>query len=235
MTALIGAALLTTVPLTGLAALLIFGLSVPLGLWLASRTGSHWVLAGLFALDALPLFVVALLLLLLLANPDFLALFPAYGFGMEDDTSRGAEGILSRPLFIVLPLASLVLTGLTEPTLQLANALRHEARLDYMVTAQAKGLSKTQALRQHALRNALLPTLTLFTELLPNLLVGAVVVELIFALPGLGRLLADAAAARDYPVLLGGVLIVLVARQLMLALADWLYQLADPRLRPSSR
>ncbi|MBC8083288.1 MAG: ABC transporter permease [Hymenobacter sp.] len=232
--ALVGAALLTTVPLTCLAALLIVGVSVPLGLWLASRSATHWLLTGLLALDALPLFVVALLLLLLLANPDFFALFPAYGLGMEDE-SGGQIGTLFRyPQFIVLPLTSLVLTGLTEPVLQLTSALRHEARLDYILTARAKGLSQKRALRRHALRNALLPTLTLFTELLPNLLAGAVVVELIFALPGLGRLIADAAAARDYPLLLGGILMVLAARQFTLALADWLYQLADPRLRSTS-
>jgi len=230
---LVGSALLVTVPLACLATLFITGLSVWLGLWLAPRPRVGWMLTGLYALDALPLFVVALLLLLLLANPDYLALFPTYGLGMEDEAGIGS--ILNQPAYVVLPLASLIVTGLAEPTLQLVASLRHEAQLDYILTARAKGLSQERALRRHALRNALLPTLTLFTELLPNLLAGAVVVELIFALPGLGRLLADAAAARDYPVLLGGVLVALVVRQLTLALADWLYQLADPRIRISSQ
>ncbi|WP_375437583.1 ABC transporter permease [uncultured Hymenobacter sp.] len=224
---------LVTAPLACLAALLIIGISIPLGVWLASRSGSHWLYTALYALDALPLFVVALLLLLLLATPDYFALFPAFGLGFEEDGS-GVGLILQYPMFIVLPLASLVLSGLTEPTLQLADALRQEARFDYILTAQAKGLTRKQALWHHGLRNALLPTLTLFTEVLPNLLAGAVVVEFIFALPGMGHLLAEAAAARDYPVLLGGVLVVVVTRQLMLSLADWLHQLTDPRLRVSS-
>jgi peptide/nickel transport system permease protein len=178
--------------------------------------------------------VVALLLLLLLANPDYFTFFPAFGLGFEEDNSSDVSILLQYPAFIVLPLSSLVLSGLTEPTLQLADALRHEAQLDYMLTAQAKGLARKQAFWRHGLRNALLPTLTLFTELLPNLLAGSIVVEFVFALPGLGRLLADAAAARDYPMMLGGVFFVLVARQFMLSLADCLYQLADPRLRVSA-
>jgi len=232
---LVGAALVVSVPLTGLAALLIVSCSVALGLWLASHPTSVWVRSTLYALDSLPLFVVALFLLLLLANPDFLVWFPTYGLGLEEELGSGLGAILSQPSYLILPLASLLLTGLAEPTLQLADALQHEAQLSYVLTAKAKGLSTTQALRRHALRNALLPTITLFTELLPNLLAGAVVVELIFALPGLGRLLAAAAAARDYPLVLGGVLVVLIVRQLTLALADWLYQLADPRIRIARR
>lgn len=225
-------AVLVTVPLSLLAALFIIGISIPLGVWLAARPNSHWLYTVLYTLDALPLFVIALLLLLLLANPDYFALFPAFGLGFEEDAST-ASMIVQYPAFIVLPLSSLILSGLTEPTLQLADALRHEAQQEYMLTAQAKGLTRKQSFWRHGLRNALLPTLTLFTELLPTLLAGSVVVEFVFALPGLGRLLADAAAARDYPMLLGGVLFVLVARQLTLSLADWLYQLADPRMRTS--
>ena len=227
-------AILITVPLSFLAALFIIGISIPLGVWLAARSSSHWLYSVLYTLDALPLFVVALLLLLLLANPDYFALFPAFGLGFEEDTSSSASILMQYPAFVVLPLSSLVLSSLTEPTLQLADALRHEAQLEYMLTAQAKGLTRKQSLWRHGLRNALLPSLTVFTELLPTLLAGSVIVEFVFALPGLGRLLAEAAAARDYPMLLGGVLFVLVARQLTLSLADWLYQLADPRLRISA-
>ncbi len=222
-------ALRQTLPLMGLAILLIVALALPLGLWLAQTRSSSWVLTGLLALDALPLFVVALLLLLLLASPDFLMLLPVYGLSEAADENTWA-GLL-RPEFTALPLASLVLSGVAEPAVQLAATLRHEARLDYMLTARAKGLSVRQALRRHALRNALLPLFTALTELVPVLLAGSVVVELVFAMPGLGRLLAEAAAAHDYPVLLGGVLAVLVARLLALFLADRLYRWADPRLR----
>jgi peptide/nickel transport system permease protein len=232
---LLGSALLVTLPLAALAALLIIAISVMVGILLASRPNARWMVTGLYTLDSLPLFVVALLLLLLLANPDFLTLFPTYGLGLEDETASGLPAVLATPAYAVLPVASLVLTGLTEPAMQLATALRYELKQVYILAARAKGLSSEQVLRRHALRNALLPILTLFTELLPNLLAGSVVVELVFALPGLGRLLADAAATRDYPVLLGGVALVVLTRQLSLVLADWLYQLADPRIRSTDR
>lgn len=232
---LLSSALLVTLPLACVAALLIVSFSLVLGTWLASRPCNSWLITGLYTLDALPLFVVALLLLLLLANPDFLSWFPAYGLGLDEEPGAGPQSILSAPAYMVLPVASLVLTGITEPTVQLVTALRQELQRVYILTARAKGVSNWQVLQRHAFRNALLPVLTLFTELLPNLLAGSVVVEVIFALPGLGRLLADAATFRDYPVLVGGVAVVVLTRQLSLLLADWLYQLADPRLRPATR
>ncbi|HEX8350540.1 MAG TPA: ABC transporter permease subunit, partial [Hymenobacter sp.] len=73
---------------------------------------------------------------------------------------------------------------------------------------------------------------TLLTDLLPALVAGAVVVEVIFALPGMGRLLADAAATRDYPVLLGGILLIAFVRLLSHIVADCLYWQIDPRIRP---
>jgi len=228
---LIGHALRYTVPLTMLAAVLLVGLAGALGVWLAAHPKSQPVLVLLFVLDTLPLFVVALLLLLLLANPDFLPLFPAYGLGTEADNRSFTESGLDYLTYLVLPVTSLVLTSIAEPTVQLASALGHEMDQEYMLAARAKGLSLKQAIQRHALRNALLPSIALFADLLPNLLVGSVVVELVFALPGMGRLLAEAAATRDYPLLLGGALVVALTRQLSLWLADGLYQLADPRIR----
>ncbi|MBD2714593.1 ABC transporter permease [Microvirga sp. STR05] len=217
-----------TVSLTLLSAALLAGLSLPLGIWLAV-SGRRLALATLFALDTLPLFVVALLLLLFLASPDMLALFPAYGLGTDAVSFRSAP--INYLSYLVLPVASLVLTGITAPAVQLAGALQVEIKKEYVLAARAKGLSAAEALRRHALRNALLPSITLLTDLLPNLLAGSLVVELIFALPGFGRLLAEAAAARDFPVLLAGVGLVVVVRQISLWLAEALYLLADPRLR----
>ncbi|QNP54082.1 ABC transporter permease [Hymenobacter qilianensis] len=133
--------------------------------------------------------------------------------------------------YSALPLASLVLVKLPSLVVQLYDALRHELGANYATTARAKGLSGYQVATRHALRNAMLPIIALLTDLLPALVAGAVVVEVIFALPGMGRLLADAAAAHDFPVLVGGVLLVAVMRLLGLVVADMLYFLTDPRIR----
>ena len=224
-------ALAFTLPLTGTAAGLAAVVALALALRMASRP--RWqapVRAALVALHSLPLFVIALGLLLLLANPDLLAWFPAYGFGPAASGSA-PEPLLETLPRLVLPVAALVLGALPELALPLDAALAHELRQPYILTARAKGLRASAVVRRHALRNALLPTLAQLAELLPAMVAGAVVVEAIFALPGMGRLLAGAAATRDYPVLVGGVLLVGTARLLSLLLADISYSWADPRIR----
>ena len=229
----LGHALAYTLPLTGTAALLAVVGALALAQRLAARP--WWqrpVRLALVGLHALPLFVVALGLLLIFANPEVLAWFPAYGL---DQPADGELGVWSRlavyAQHLVLPVAALALTALPELTLQLDAALAHELRTGYATTARAKGLAEAAVVRHHALRNALLPIITQIAELLPALVAGAVVVEVVFALPGMGRLLAEAAATRDYPLLVGGVLLTGAARLLALLLADLLYLWADPRIR----
>ncbi|OGX85472.1 hypothetical protein BEN47_14795 [Hymenobacter lapidarius] len=233
VTARLGRALSFTLPLTGTAAFLAVLCALGLGQRLARRPWGHSLLqAALVGLHALPLFVVALALLLTLANPEVVAWFPAYGLSQATDADLDTWSQTGRyALHLVLPVAALTLTALPELTLHLSGALARELRSDYATTARAKGLAEPAIIRHHALRNALLPTITLIAELLPALVAGAVVVEVVFALPGMGRLLADAAAARDYPVLVGGILLIGAARLLALLLADLLYFWADPRIR----
>ncbi len=226
-------ALAYTLPLTGTAALLAILAALALAQRLAA--GPWWqrpVRSLLVSLHALPLFVVALLLLLLFANPEVFAWFPAYGLDQPTNaTASPWARTATYLLHMVLPTSALVLTALPDLTLQLTAALTQELGTDYATTARAKGLSGSAVIRHHALRNALLPTLTQISELLPALVAGALVVEVVFALPGMGRLLADAASSRDYPVLVGGVLLTGAARLLALLLADLLYLWADPRIR----
>ena len=221
----LGAALACTVPLTGMAAALALALGLKLGLALACRP--WWrrpVLALLAVLQALPLFVLATGILLLLANPDALNWFPTY------DQADTGNRFIPLGAYLVLPLVCLVLSALPELTLQLEAALTQELSAGYAATARAKGLSMKRLTRRHALRNALLPVLPLVADLLPALVAGAVVVEVVFSLPGMGRLLAEAAATRDYPVLVGGVLVAGAARLLALLLADAGARWLDPRI-----
>lgn len=227
-------ALRFTLPLAASAAGLAVGLALGLGLYLARCPGS-WGARVLFSLlnglQITPLFLLALGLLLLFANPDFLSVLPAAG-----QAPAGSGGGQLAAYWLgrtVLPLLSLVLAVLPELTLPLAATLRHEATASYAITARAKGLPMGQMLRRHALPNSLIPLLTTFTGLLPALVAGTVVIEVLFALPGSGRLLAEAAAAHDYPLVVAGVLLTAMARLLALLLADVLHLLIDPRLRPT--
>ena len=226
------AALGVTLPLTGTAATLAVALALALAQALAARPRWHGaVRAGLGVLQAFPLFVVALLLLLAFANPETLAWFPANGLARPSDIFGEGIGFGQTLAHLVLPVAALTLAALPELTLQLEAALAQELDAEYATTARAKGLAERAVIRRHALRNALLPTLTQLTDLLPALVAGAVVVEVVFGLPGMGRLLAEAGAARDYPVLVGGVLLTGAARLFSLLLADVFYFWADPRIR----
>ncbi|SHI65382.1 peptide/nickel transport system permease protein [Hymenobacter daecheongensis DSM 21074] len=232
VTLLLGQSLRYTLPLTVGAAVCSIGLVWLVAPHLGRPSWRRRFLLGLFfVVDAVPLFVVALLLLLLLANPDALAWFPAYGLGPEDAAAPWPVRLQALAYHLALPLLTLTLASLPALAVPLDAALRHELRADYVLTARAKGLPDSLVIRHHALRNALLPALTLLTELLPGLVAGSVVVELVYSLPGMGRLLAEAAAAHDYPVLLGGVLLIALVRLLGQLLADWLYTLADPRIR----
>ncbi|MCB2376039.1 ABC transporter permease [Hymenobacter sp. BT635] len=225
-------ALGATLPLTAAAFLVTSVLARWLTLFLANHRGLRTaLLSALHVLHALPLFVIALLLLLLLANPDALSWFPAYGLADFGDNTSWSIQVLQYLHHLALPLFSLVLVSLPSLVVQLDYALARELQADYVVTARAKGLPQRLVVRHHALRNALLPAITYLTDLLPALVAGAVVVELIFALPGMGRLLAEAAAARDFPILLGAVLLIAGTRLGAQILADWLYYQADPRIR----
>ncbi len=233
VTALLSNALTYTLPLTALALVLVIGGSGALALALAGgsaaglgswRVGVRLLLVGL---QALPMFALALGLLFFLANPDFFNILPTYSL----PPAGGSRPWGAAAMQLLLPVLALVLASLPEVTLTLEAALRHEAQRDYATTARAKGLPMSSLLWHHLLPNAFLPTLATLADLLPALLAGTVVVETLFTVPGVGRLLAEAAAAHDYPIIVGGVLLIAVARLLALLLADVLALLVDPRIR----
>ena len=226
-------ALVYTLPLIGITLLITLLLAWQLAERLAAPSWWQPIMhTALTSLQALPLFAIALALLLLLANPEVIAWFPPYGLGQTTPSDVDWSTWLATYAYhAALPALSLMLSVLPAITLQLAGALRAELAQPYIATAYAKGLSQPQVIRRHALRNALLPSLTQLTDLLPTLVAGALVVEVVFALPGMGRLLVQAATTRDYPLLVGGVMLVGTVRLLALLLADALYGWADPRIR----
>ena len=104
-------------------------------------------------------------------------------------------------------------------------------RSDYIRTARAKGLGAGRVIAAHALRNSLLPVLTILGIILPRLLGGAVVTESVFGWPGIGRLAVQAAKTRDYPLVMGLTLVAAVMVVVINLLVDLLYAVVDPRVR----
>lgn len=202
---------------------------------MVKKTSINWhrvLLPGIYILDSIPLFVLSLIFLILFATPDFLPLFPVFGLGYHADASgTGISQFMEALPYLVLPITCLVLANLPYLTNQFYRSLADTMQANYIKTAYSKGLTNTSVIRRHALRNALLPVITILSDFLPALVAGSVVIETIFAIPGIGRLLLTAVLARDFPVILGIVLVVALVKMVSHLIADSCYALADPRVR----
>ena len=139
--------------------------------------------------------------------------------------------MLDRLAHLALPLACLTYGALAYLTRVVRSSVAEELGREYVVAARAWGASESEALWRHAFRNALLPLITVLGLVVPGLLSGSVIVEQIFAWPGLGRLYFEAVLARDYPVVLGLTLLTAAATLVATFAADLMYAAADPRVR----
>jgi peptide/nickel transport system permease protein len=139
--------------------------------------------------------------------------------------------LFDRMQHLILPVAVLALTGAAATARYVRGLMVEALQQDYVRLAQAKGLPKRRVFWQHALKNALLPVVTLLGLYFPFLLSGAFVIEVIFAWPGMGRIAYEAFFARDYPVIFAVNFIVAALVIFGNLLADLLYQLVDPRVR----
>lgn len=172
-------------------------------------------------------------ILALLAFTYWLPIFPVGGAVdpvMHEFLGLGGR-IIDRLRHLVLPALTLTLLASASVARFQRAALLDVLPADYVRTARLKGLTEGQVLRRHVLRNALLPIITLIGLSFPALLTGAFFIEKIFAWPGMGYAVVNAIGARDYPLVVGGVIIGSILVTLGSLLADLLYAWADPRLR----
>ena len=222
-----------TATLVVLSLALSYLLGLGLGLVQAARAGSRtdtFLSVVSVTLFALPGYWLGLMLVMLFTYR--LRLLPAFGAaGLDAEFLAPGERMLDALRHLALPAATLTLVGLGGIARFVRGALADVRGSLFLTVARAKGLTGRTVLLRHALRNALIPVLTLLGLSLPALFSGAVFVEAIFAWPGVGRVLVDAVAARDYPVVLAATA---VSAALVVAggvLADALSAVADPRLR----
>jgi len=234
----VGDALAAAIPrsllLMAVAIVLSLAAGVSLGVYQAARRGrpTERILSGVsLFFYSLPEFWLSLVALLLFAYG--LPVFPAGG--IVDATMYEYLGfwgrVWDRLRHLALPALTLTLVATAAIARYQRAAMLEVAELDFVRTARAKGLPERQVIGRHALRNALLPVITLVGLLLPLIVGGAVFVETVFAWPGMGLLAADAIAARDYPLITATVAVggVMVAAGSLIA--DLLYAVADPRVR----
>ena len=230
---IIGEALPATLLLTVTAYVLHLLLALAAAMVMAVRSGralDHWIQGVGLTLYSLPAFWLGLMLIMLLSRK--LGWFPAGGMHAPDARYLDWWAWLADLLrHLVLPVATLALGSFMGTARYLRTSLAEVLVQDYILAARARGLSERRILFRHALRNALLPVITLLGLSLPFLLGGAVVVEVVFGWPGMGRVAIEAIWARDYPVIMATVLVSAVTVVAGSLLADILYQWADPRVR----
>ena len=215
-----------SLPLALLAILLSAGIAIPLGVFAASRhrkvadTG----IMGFAQLGvAVPNFWFAILLILLFSVK--LGWFSAGGFaGWDAGWFPAFKSLVLPAVALALPQAA-ILARVTR------SSVLETVQEDYIRTARAKGLSRSQALWRHAVRNALIPVVTILGLQLSFLLAGTIIIENVFYLPGVGRLIFQAIAQRDLMVVKNLVLVLAATVVLINFLVDLLYAVLDPRLR----
>jgi len=234
---LVWQALGPTLLLCGLALLIAIISGISLGIYSATRPDScsdRFTTGIMFFFYSMPSFWLGLLLLSLFAvklhwlpTGQMVSLF-------HDQLSGGQKFVdYTRHLLLPVLTLGLSLSGLYYRYMR--SSLTENLNSEYITAARARGLNERKIIFKYAIPNALLPQISLIGMSVPLLFSGAVVLEVVFSLPGIGRLMADAVMARDYPVILTASILAFSAVVLGNFLADLVYQLVDPRIREIKR
>ncbi len=225
--AVVGEKVPLTLELVGAALLATLIVAIPAGIFAATRRGSALdvgISAAGFAAYGVPSFWLGVVLVQIFARD--LHWFPTSGAN-----AIGRTDALDRARHLVLPVITLVVVGFAGWMRYQRGSMLETLGAPFIRTARAKGLSEREVVLKHALRNALIPTITLLGLSLPTLVGGAFLVEYVFSIPGMGYLGINSAFARDYPVVMA---ITLLSATLVVVgnlLADIGYALVDPRIR----
>ena len=216
------------------AILIAYLLAIPLGVYAALKAGTGFerrLNIALFFLYALPSFWVATLLSQFLTNPEWLNLFPSMGVGEISPDASWLEGMSVRVHHFFLPVFCMVYGTLAYVTRQVRASMVQILQSDFIRTAKAKGLSERQVLWKHAFPNALFPLITMFGSLLPRAIAGAIIIEQIFNIPGVGLLTINSIFSKDWPIVYALLLLTSILTITGILLADLLYAWADPRVQ----
>jgi len=205
-------------------------IAIPLGILQVVRRNKpidYAVTGASFFFYAMPDFLVGTLLIIFFS-------FDLKWFPSSPPTDASAWAVFTQPQAFILPIATLCVTSIASFSRYMRSSMMEAMADDYIRTARAKGAGNQRVLYGHALRNALIPILTLLGLSLPAIVSGALIVENVFNYPGMGLLTVQAALNVDIPVVLGTTLVITIATVLGSLLADILYAVADPRIRLGS-
>jgi peptide/nickel transport system permease protein len=216
--------------------LIAYLVSIPLGINAAANKGSRfdkWSTMGLFILYSMPSFWVATILLMTFANPDVLAIFPASGVkpaGGYPDAAGFFEKLKITIPYLILPLICYTYSSFAFLSRTMRVSMLEVIGQDYIRTARAKGLAEKTVIWKHALRNSLLPIITVFANIFPYAIGGSVILETIFTIPGMGSESIFAIQNQNYPMIIAVLTITGILTLVGYLVSDILYVMADPRI-----
>ena len=222
-----------TVMLSIISIILTYLIAIPLGIKAAAKkdsTSDKVMSTTLFMLYSLPVFWVATLLIMFLGGGDFLSWFPAYGVGEISDSDGFIAVFWTRFYHLILPMICFTYGGLAFLYRQMRGAMINTLSQDYIRTARAKGLDEKNVLWKHAFKNSLLPIITLFANVFPLIISGAIIIENKFSIPGMGKTAIEAISARNYPMIYTIVMFSAILTMIGYLVADILYAVVDPRI-----
>ena len=222
-----------TLLLTGSAIVFSLALAIPLGIFCAIKRGSLFdnivtvLSTAFYSIPSLWLGLMFIIVFAVLFQRWDLPSLPVSG----ERTLRGESGFLDRVQHLILPMLTLGLVQLAGWTRYIRSEMLEVIRLDFVRTAQAKGLAGRVVLMRHAFRNAVLPLITLVGLNIPDLFAGALIVENVFGWNGVGRLTVNALQTNNYSVAMAAVMMLAILTVLGNLIADVLYAVFDPRVR----
>ncbi len=230
-------ALFWTLIINGLALFFTYLIAIPIGVYAAKKAGSNfdfYTSLGAFMLYSLPVFWVGTMLLAGLATPDLGLHWFNTGLCNLPDSTPFFPLLGCQIKQLILPVFCLTIPSLAFLIRQMRGGMLTVLTTNYIQTAAAKGLQEKAILWKHAFRNALFPIITIFATILPRMVAGSVIVEVIFNLPGMGWLLLESIRLEDYPVVFTVLLLGAALTMIGILVADVLYIWADPRVAMSS-
>lgn len=221
-----------TILISMLSIILTYVISIPLGVYSSRKKGTrvdNILSTFLFMLYSLPNFWVATLLILFLGS--YLGWFPVFGLGDIPEGASAMETASIRAYHLVLPLFCWTYPSLAFLSRQMRGGMLNTLGQDFIRTARAKGLEERTVIWKHGFRNSLLPIITLFANVFPRMVSGSIVVEVIFGIPGMGKILLDAINNSDFPVVFTIVMLTALLTMVGYLIADILYSMVDPRIK----
>ncbi len=229
-------AIFWTFLMMSLALILSYLVAIPLGVFSAKNKHlrfDKFATVLLFILYSLPAFWVATMMVVFFTTPEYGSwtnIFPGIGLGNLPSSAPFWDRFWETAKHLILPVLCLSYNRLAFISRQMRGGMLGVIQQDYIRTARAKGLGEQAVIWKHGLRNSLFPIITLFANILPTTLAGSVIIEVIFNIPGMGKLTLDAISQENYPIVFAVLMIAAVATMLGILLADILYSLSDPRV-----